>query len=89
MRLDEITKDEFVAKLKDPRRANVEKKLKEFDDILRNRLKWRLDWADLEGDSEIIVVTAYRARTLPVSTASVEDVRQILWSFLIQRCIVC
>ena len=79
-----LSKDEFKQRLVDPQRANVEKKLKEFDDILRNKLKWRLDWEIPTHDNNVYVVTAYRARTLPVSTASVEDVRQILWSFLIQ-----
>lgn len=84
MRLDEITKDEFHQKLKDPRKAEVDRKLKEWDDILRNRFKWRVDWAEWELDSNVITVTAYRARTLPVSTATTEDIRQTLWTFFIQ-----
>ena len=70
MRLSEISKDEFKQRLVDPQRANVEKKLKEFDDILRNRLGWRVDWGVWEDLRNVIEVTAYRARTLPVSTAT-------------------
>ena len=86
MRLDEITKDEFHNRLKDPRKAEVERKLKEWDDILRNRFKWRVDWeSEWCPIRNMITVTAYRARTLPVSTATAEDIRQTLWTFFIQN----
>lgn len=79
-----LTKDEFHKRLIDPRRAAVEKKLQEFDDIVRNRLKWRIDWSEWELDDNVIVVTAYKPRTLPYPTATAEDVRQILWTLILQ-----
>ena len=85
MRLAEITKDEFHQRLVDPRKAEVERKLREWDDILRNRFKWRAEWGDWCPVRDMIEVTAYRARTLPVSTDSVEDIRQTVWTFFIQN----
>lgn len=79
-----LTKDEFHKRLVDPRRAAVEKKLQEFDDIVRNRLKWRIDWSEWELDNNVIIVTAYKPRTLPYPTATAEDVRQILWTLILQ-----
>jgi len=79
-----LSKDQFVKRLQDPRRGALEKKLQEWDDVLRNRLKWRLDWSEWELDNNVITVTAYRPRTLPVPTGTVEDIRQNLWSFLLQ-----
>ena len=79
-----LSKDEFHKRLIDPRRAAVEKKLQEFDDIVRNRLKWRIDWSEWELDNNVIVVTAYKPRTLPYPTATAEDVRQILWTLILQ-----
>lgn len=79
-----LTKDEFHKRLVDPRRAAVEKKLQEFDDIVRNRLKWRIDWSEWELDNNVIQVVAYKPRTLPYPTATAEDVRQILWTLILQ-----
>lgn len=84
MRLHEISKDEFHKRLADPRRAAVEEKLKEFDDIIRNTLKWRLTWSEWELDNNVITVTAYKPRTLPYPTATAEDVRRVLWTLILQ-----
>lgn len=79
-----LSKDEFVQRLQDPRKAALEDKLKEWDDILRNRLGWRLDWSTWDIDPNVVTVTAYKPRTLPYPTTTVEDVRSNLWSFLLQ-----
>jgi hypothetical protein len=79
-----LSKDEFVQRLQDPRKAALEEKLKEWDDILRNRLGWRLDWSTWDIDPNVVTVTAYKPRTLPYPTTTVEDVRSNLWSFLLQ-----
>ena len=79
-----LSKDEFVQRLQDPRKAALEDKLKEWDDILRNRLGWRLDWSTWDLDPNVVTVTAYKPRTLPYPTTTVEDVRSNLWSFLLQ-----
>ena len=84
MRLAEISKEEFHKRLVDPRRAAVEKKLKEFDDIVRNSLKWRVDWSEWSLDPDVITVTAYKLRTLPYPTATTEDVRHVLWTLILQ-----
>ena len=79
-----LTKDEFHKRLVDPRRAALDKKLQEFDDIVRNKLKWRIDWSEWELDNNVITVTAYKPRTLPYPTATAEDVRHILWTLILQ-----
>ncbi len=79
-----LTKDEFHKRLVDPRRAALEDKLKEFDDIVRNKLQWRVGWSVWELDDNVITVTAYRPRTLPYPTATAEDVRRILWTLILQ-----